>query len=133
MPQQEQKIRPLFLIALGLAIVVGGGLFIRQKLRKPPMRVAQTQPTTRPTTKPSTLPSATADAGPPRTYTDLIAQNFPKLSTTQPIDQGLNMRDWGHFPMPYPAYVDRRGGLWITRSDAEATDAVLASAPTRQG
>ena len=118
MPQQPQKIRPLFLVALGLAIVVGVGLIIRTKLRRPVIPVAQTQPTTRPTTIPITPPIAKVEAGPPRTYSELIARDYPKLSTTQPIEAGLNMRDWGHFPMPYPAYIDRRGGLWITRADS---------------
>src|SRR5947207_12708115 len=99
MSQQPQKIRPLFLIALALAIVVGGALFIRGKFRKPKINIAQTQPATHPTTLPATAPLA-AEPAPPRTYSELIARDFPRASTTQPIEGGLNMRDWGHFPLP---------------------------------
>src|SRR5947207_2071883 len=128
MAQQPQKIRPLFLIALALAIVVGGALFIRSKFHKRSTPIAQTQPATRPTTVPTTQPIVAAEPGPPRTYSELMARDFPRLSTTQPIEGGLNMRDWGHFHIPYATNIDPRGVLWITHPEAEATDTLLQSA-----
>jgi hypothetical protein len=105
--------------------------FISRKFKHVPPLSTITPPATAPATQPATQPIVAVEP-PPRTYFELLHREFPKLATTQPIDQTLNMRDWGHFLITQPVYVDRRGVLWITRGDAEETETLLGTAPTRQ-
>ncbi len=122
--------RLFVLAALGFAMFVVVAVFVSRRFKQIPA-VHIIPPATAPTTQPATQPVAVAEP-PPRTYWELLHREFPRLATTQPIDQTLNMRDWGHFPISHPVHIDRRGVLWITRPDAEETDALLATASTRQ-
>src|SRR5688572_18646147 len=130
MAQTPPKIRPLFLLALGLALLIGAGFFIREKLRHKPVTLAPT-PSTLPTTQPATQP-VVAEVKPPRSFMELVNREFPRLATTQPVEGGMNMRDWGHFLIRDPINLDRRGRLWITRPDAEPTATLLPTASQRQ-
>jgi len=128
---QRIKSTHLFLVAaaiLTLFIVVA---VVVSKKHKPTLSVSTTLPATVPATQPATQPIA-APQPPPRTYWELVHREFPKLATTQPIDQTLNMRDWGHFLLSHPVYIDQRGGLWITHPEAEETGTLLTTASTRQ-
>jgi hypothetical protein len=129
MSQRSTFTRVILLAAVVVAIVVVATI-VSRKLKHPPA-VQITPPATAPATKPSTEPIIAVEP-PPRTYFELLHREFPKLATTQPIDQTLNMRDWGHFLIPHPLHIDRRGGMWITRADAEETETVLGTAPTNQ-
>src|SRR4026207_2465054 len=129
MSQRNTFTRVFLLAAAAIAIVVVA-TFISRKVKHPPV-VQITPPATAPATNPATQPIIALES-PPRDYFQLLHREFPKLATTQPIDQTLNMRDWGHFLISQPVYVDRRGVLWITRADAEETETLLVTAPTRQ-
>ncbi|HEV8604926.1 MAG TPA: hypothetical protein VGQ99_06150 [Tepidisphaeraceae bacterium] len=131
MPQHPQRVRLLLKIALLLAIATAIGFFIRKKFTRPVSIIPQPPPATSPSTQPTAQPIIALQS-PPRTYMELINRQFPRLATTQPIEQTLNMRDWGHFHIPHPLHIDRRGVLWITRPDAEETETLLPTAPTRQ-
>lgn len=119
------------LFAAAVAIVIAFVLIAIVYKRHDKHPLPQKSLATAPATQPATQPIIVAEP-PPRTYWELIHREFPKLATTQPIDQTLNMRDWGHFLISHPVHVDRRGVLWITRPDAEDTQTVLTGAPTRQ-
>src|SRR6185436_9993084 len=99
--------------------------------RHEPKPIAIKPPETAPASQPTTQPVVEVEA-PPRTYFELLHREFPKLATTQPIDQPLNMRDWGHFLIAHPLYVDRRGVLWITHPQAEETATVLSTTGSAQ-
>src|SRR5258706_7914618 len=130
MSQPIKPTRLFFFAALGFAIFVVVAVFVSRKFKHVPA-VHITPPATAPTTQPATQPTVTVDP-PPHTYWELLHRDFPKLATTQPIDQPLNMRDWGHFLVSHPTYIDRRGGLWITHPEAKETDELLANASSRQ-
>src|SRR5207247_2422560 len=129
MSQPNKSVRLLRAAAMSLVIVIVLGVVIFKQHRKPP--IVKIVPATAAATQPATAPVVAAEP-PPRTYFELIHREFPKLATTQPVDQPLNMRDWGHFLIPYPVYVDRRGFMWITHPEAEETDALLSTASSRQ-
>src|SRR4051794_18268261 len=102
----SQPIKPtrLFIFAaVVLAIFVVVAIRFSKKLKRAP--AVHIMPATAPTTQPATQPIVVV-APPPRTYWELLHRDFPKLATTQPIDQTLNMRDWGHFPITDPVYID---------------------------
>src|SRR5882757_8218332 len=129
MSQPNKPTRLFVLAAVGFAIFVVVAVCVSRKFKHiPPPPIVS--PATAPATQPATQSIVAVE--PPRTYWELLHREFPKLATTQPIDQTLNMRDWGHFPITHPAYIDRRGVLWITRPDAEETDTLLTTASTRQ-
>src|SRR5882672_8758452 len=130
MSQPIKATRLFILAALGFAIFVVVAVFVSRKLKHVPA-VHITPAATAPTTQPATQPIVVIEP-PPRSYGELLHREFPKLATTQPVDQTLNMRHWGHFLIPHPVQVDRRGGLWITRADAEETETLLRSASTSQ-
>src|SRR5204862_1077916 len=118
------------LSGLGFAIFVVVAVLVSRKFKHVPA-VHITPPATVPTTQPATQPTVAVEP-PPHTYWELVHREFPKLATTQPIDQTLNMRDWGHFLTFHPLYIDRRGVVWITHPEAEETDTLLSTASSRQ-
>jgi len=130
MPQPIKPTRVFLLAGLGFAIFVVGAVLVSRRFKKVPV-VQVTPPATAPATQPATQPIVIVKP-PPRTYWELIDRDFPHAATTQPIDQTLNMRHWGHFPVSYPTYIDRRGVLWITHPQAEETDVLLTTASSRQ-
>src|SRR5687767_3504025 len=86
-----------------------------------------------PATKPATQ-AATAPATQPAelTYVDVIRASYPKMPATQPLGIPVDLKDAGHYVLPEPVYLDPRGDLWITRSDAPPTPTVLKKAPDEQ-
>src|SRR5947207_14966641 len=103
MSQQIKPARLFILAAVGVLIFVVVTIVVSR--RHKPLPIAKIIPAaTAPATEPATQPIVVE--APPRTYWELVHREFPKLATTQPIDQTLNMRDWGHFPTFPPLYID---------------------------
>src|SRR5689334_8977593 len=95
MSQQIKPTRLFILAAVAVLIFVVVTIAVSRKHKHPP--AAKVPPAaTGPVTQPATQPLVAVEP-PPRTYWELIHRDFPKLATTQPSDQTLNMRDWGHF------------------------------------
>ncbi len=85
------------------------------------------------TTGPSTAPTPReAEPRRARTWGDVVFAALPQLPTTQPLGIPVDPADAAHVILSDPIYVCSRLDLWITRSDAEETDAVLAAAPDEQ-
>src|SRR5437016_5888437 len=94
----------------------------------PPPRSPPTKPATT-TTTPATTRAASTEPRPPRTFVDLVRLIYPTCSATQPLDYTLDRKDGARLILKDPVYLDRyMSNLWITRADAEPTEAVLARA-----
>src|SRR6185437_11495092 len=84
---------------------------------------AKTQATT--TTAPATTRSSTTGPSAPKTFIDLVKRNYPDFPATQPLEISLDRKDAARIVLRDPIYLDAAQHLWITRPDADATDAVL--------
>ena len=91
-----------------------------------PVAPAKTQATT--TTVPATTRAATSGSAVPKTFIELVKRNYPNFATTQPLDTPLDRKDAARIVLRDPIYLDHSQHLWITRADADATEAVLARA-----
>src|SRR5207302_1851757 len=66
----------------------------------------------------------------PRTFVDLVRAVYPNCPATQPLDAPLDRKDGARLVLRDPIYLDRMQNLWITRPDAEPTEAVLSRVAT---
>jgi hypothetical protein len=127
MEPSKPPIRVLLLVALVLAGLLAGGLYLQRRLTPKPMVY---HPASKPAaTAPAIEPAAPQPA--PRTYMDVILKQDPDFPTTQPVPP-VEISSAGHILLQDPTYLDPMGNLWITRPDAEATETVLKKAAKQQ-
>jgi hypothetical protein len=76
---------------------------------------------------PATLPTAAPTPPKPklRDLMDVVLLHDPNFPTTQPLMAPVSLNESAKIVIPDPIFLDSIGELWITRSDAESTSAVL--------
>ena len=120
MSTTRPKTGSLVLIGVVLAVVLVGGLFVREKLFPRKNRAVNPVPTTAPVTRPTTAP-VVVDL-PPRSYMDLVRNAYPNYPTTQPLDQALGIAYMGRFIVPHRAFLDRSQRIWVTHPEAPSLE-----------
>ena len=116
-----------------IAFTIAGAIVFACKEPPPVVSAPTTVPTTMPTAKPkaATAPvtrPATSATQPvaPRTFVDLVRRTYPDCPATQPLDTPVDRKDAARIVLHDPIYLDRFQHLWVTRSDADATEIMLA-------
>jgi hypothetical protein len=110
-------------LAMLAAAIAALSIFFSIKPQKPQLNL--NPPTTAPTTRPI------APKPKPQDFMDVIRLHDPDFPTTQPLAIPLSLAEAAKIVIPDPIYLDSVGELWITRSDADSTTKVLATANDR--
>ena len=118
-----------------IAFMLAGAIVAACKEPPPVVSAPTTVPTTMPmanpkaATAPVTRPViAVTQPVAPRTFVELVKRIYPDCPATQPLDTPVDRKDAARIILRDPIHLDRFQHLWVTRSDADPTNAVLARA-----
>ena len=87
-----------------------------------------TTPATRAAAGPVSPPPAPEVPPAARSFMDVVLANHPALPTTRPLALPLDPTRAAHLVIRDPLYLSEQRELWVTRADAEPTEAVLRKA-----